>query len=135
MHAVGHNEPQDPRLAGFLQRQFELFDQKQQIFIDYLGVPQPLSACTKELGHAAGMFAAMALLSQAQERIDANGTFTLNEEDTQQIDVLHDELLDFISQQVFPNFDQRLIDLQADEYADLIETSYSDGLEAILNQG
>lgn len=135
MHADEKQQPQDPRFSGFMQQQFNLFQQKQQVFIDYLGVPQPLSACLKESAHAAGMFAAMDLLRNAQDRLDENGTFILSEEDTVEIDRLHDSLLDFIFQQIFPNFDERLIDLPADETTALIETAYNDGLEAILNQG
>ena len=135
MKKVDHEQPQDPRFTEFLTKQFDIFQQKQQVFIEYLNVPQPLSACIQEIAHAAGMFAAMDLLAKAQDRIDTNGTFTLNDEDTHEIYLLHDRLLDFISKQVFASFDERLIDLRPDEYGDLIEDGYNGGLEAILNQG
>lgn len=135
MKKVEHDQSQQPRFKEFLSKQFDLFQQKQQIFIDYLNVPQPLSACIQEVAHDAGMYAAMDLLSNAQGRIDSNGSFTLKDEDTHEIDMLHDHLLDFISKQIFPNFDERLIDIQSDEYGDLIENGYNGGLEAILNQG
>jgi len=134
MRSVDHNRTEDPRFTEFLGKQFNLFQDKQQIFIDYLGVPQPLSACIKAVAHDAGMYAALTLLANAQDRVDENGTFTLDDSDTHEIDLLHDRLLDFISKHVFPNFDERLIDIQPDEYGDLIEDNYNSGLESILNQ-
>ncbi len=134
MHAVDHNKNEDPRFSEFLGKQFKLFQEKQQIFIDYLNIPQPLSACITEITHAAGMYAAMTLLANANDRIDENGTFRLNNHDTEQIDLWHDSLLDFISQQIFPNFDQRLIDTNADDLGSFIEDGYNSGLESILEQ-
>lgn len=134
MNAHGDKKPMDPQFAEFLGKQFNLFQAKQQIFVDYLNIPQPLSNCIQEIARDAGMYAAMELLQSAQERVDENGTFALDDEDTQRIDTLHDALLDFISQEIFPVFDSRLIDIEPDDYGDLLEDSYNAGLETILKQ-
>ena len=110
-------EEEEQQFMNFINDQYNVYKEIDNIYRDYVKLPLLLSDALFTLSKHAGMYAMMRLTNEAlengQEEVDYN-----DEGNWELVVAVHNKLIDFLSDTVGPHYDQRAIDIDAEDDED-----------------
>lgn len=110
-------EKEEQQFMNFINDQYNVYKEIDNIYRDYVKLPLLLSDALFTLSKHAGMYAMMRLTNEAlengQEEVDYN-----DEGNWELVVAVHNKLIDFLSDTVGPHYDQRAIDIDAEDDED-----------------
>lgn len=107
---IKHEEQQ---FMNFINDQYNIYKEIDNIYRDYVKLPLLLSDALFTLSKHAGMYATMRITNEALENNKEELEF--DEDDAELIAAIHNRLLDFLSDTVGPHYEQRAVDIPADD--------------------
>ena len=115
-------EKEEQQFMNFINDQYNVYKEIDNIYRDYVKLPLLLSDALFTLSKHAGMYAMMRLTNEAlengQEEVDYD-----DEGNWELVVAVHNKLIDFLSDTVGPHYDQRAIDIDAEDDEDFAKTS------------
>lgn len=127
-------EQEKQSLHDFLIEQYRIFDEQQEVYLKYIGLPASLSICVRNLATQAGTYAALKIMQQAMQT-ENEETFTLGEADFEYITEMHNGLVDVLVDEVIPSFDENLCDILAQEdFAKLVDDAFEGAMGTFLSE-
>jgi len=110
-------EKEEQQFMNFINDQYNVYKEIDNIYRDYVKLPLLLSDALFTLSKHAGMYAMMRLTNEAlengQEEVDYN-----DEGNWELVVAVHNKLIDFLSDTVGPHYDQRAVDIDAEDDED-----------------
>lgn len=110
-------EKEEQQFMNFINDQYNVYKEIDNIYRDYVKLPLLLSDALFTLSKHAGMYAMMRLTNEAlengQEEVDYD-----DEGNWELVVAVHNKLIDFLSDTVGPHYDQRAIDIDAEDDED-----------------
>lgn len=110
-------EKEEQQFMNFINDQYNVYKEIDNIYSDYVKLPLLLSDALFTLSKHAGMYAMMRLTNEAlengQEEVDYN-----DEGNWELVVAVHNKLFDFLSDTVGPHYDQRAVDIDAEDDED-----------------
>lgn len=110
-------EKEEQQFMNFINDQYNVYKEIDNIYRDYVKLPLLLSDALFTLSKHAGMYAMMCLTNEAlengQEEVDYD-----DEGNWELVVAVHNKLIDFLSDTVGPHYDQRAIDIDAEDDED-----------------
>ena len=110
-------EKEEQQFMNFINDQYNVYKEIDNIYRDYVKLPLLLSDALFTLSKHAGMYAMMRLTNEAlengQEEVDYN-----DEGNWELVVAVHNKLIGFLSDTVGPHYDQRAIDIDAEDDED-----------------
>ena len=110
-------EKEEQQFMNFINDQYNVYKEIDNIYRDYVKLPLLLSDALFTLSKHAGMYAMMRLSNEAlengQEEVDYD-----DEGNWELVVAVHNKLIDFLSDTVGPHYDQRAIDIDAEDDED-----------------
>ena len=110
-------EKEEQRFMDFINDQYNVYKEIDNIYRDYVKLPLLLSDALFTLSKHAGMYAMMRLTNEAlengQEEVDYS-----DEDNWELVVAIHNKLIDFLSDTVGPHYDQRAVDIDAEDDED-----------------
>lgn len=110
-------EKEEQQFMNFINDQYNVYKEIDNIYRDYVKLPLLLSDALFTLSKHAGMYAMMRLTNEAlengQEEVDYN-----DEGNWELVVAVHNKLIDFLSDTIGPHYDQRAIDIDAEDDED-----------------
>ena len=107
-------EKEEQQFMNFINDQYNVYKEIDNIYRDYVKLPLLLSDALFTLSKHAGMYAMMRLTNEAlengQEEVDYN-----DEGNWELVVAVHNKLIDFLSDTVGPHYDQRAVDIDAED--------------------
>lgn len=126
-------EKEKQNLHEFLIEQYRIFDERQEVYLKYIGLPASLSICIKDLATQAGTYAALKIMQQAMKTTEE--TFTLGDTDFEYITEIHNVLIDVLVDEVIPSFDEKLCDVLAqEEFGKLVDEAFESAMGTFLSE-
>lgn len=128
-------EKEEQQFMNFINDQYNVYKEIDNIYRDYVKLPLLLSDALFTLSKHAGMYAMMRLTNEAlengQEEVDYN-----DEGNWELVVAVHNKLIDFLSDTVGPHYDQRAIDIDAEDDEDfaknviaIVDATFSQALD------
>lgn len=110
-------EKEEQQFMNFINDQYNIYKEIDNIYRDYVKLPLLLSDALFTLSKHAGMYAMMRLTNDAlesgQEEVDYS-----DEDNWELVVAIHNKLIDFLSDTVGPHYDQRAVDIDAEDDED-----------------
>lgn len=110
-------EKEEQQFMNFINDQYNVYKEIDNIYRDYVKLPLLLSDALFTLSKHAGMYAMMRLTNEAlencQEEVDYN-----DEGNWELVVAVHNKLIDFLSDTVGPHYDQRAVNIDAEDDED-----------------
>ena len=110
-------EKEEQQFMNFINDQYNVYKEIDNIYRDYVKLPLLLSDALFTLSKHAGMYAMMRLTNEAlengQEEVDYN-----DEGNWELVVAVHNKLIGFLSDTVGPHYDQRAVDIDAEDDED-----------------
>ena len=110
-------EKEEQQFMNFINDQYNVYKEIDNIYRDYVKLPLLLSDALFTLSKHAGMYAMMRLTNEAlengQEEVDYD-----DEGNWELVVAVHNKLIDFLSDTVGPHYDQRAVDIDAEDDED-----------------
>ena len=108
---------EEQQFMNFINDQYNIYKEIDNTYRDYVKLPLLLSDALFTLSKHAGMYAMMRLTNEAlengQEEVDYS-----DEGNWELVVAVHNKLIDFLSDTVGPHYDQRAVDIDAENDED-----------------
>ena len=108
---------EEQQFMNFINDQYNIYKEIDNTYRDYVKLPLLLSDALFTLSKHAGMYAMMRLTNEAlengQEEVDYS-----DEDNWELVVAIHNKLIDFLSDTVGPHYDQRAVDIDAENDED-----------------
>ena len=110
-------EKEEQQFMNFINDQYNVYKEIDNIYRDYVKLPLLLSDALFTLSKHAGMYAMMRLTNEALENGQEEVDYT-DEGNWELVVAVHNKLIDFLSDTVGPHYDQRAVDIDAEDDED-----------------